>query len=71
MIRGFPSRRWARGLWKGRESSDRLLQNGWSWLANSWNRMEDDLGRQAPGTTLLGSGAPAGGTGQVDGAGGW
>jgi hypothetical protein len=68
---GFPSRRWARALVCGHESSNRLAQNDWIWLANGSLRLTDGWRLQAHGTTAPGSEAPAGATGQADGADGW
>jgi hypothetical protein len=34
MISQIWRRRWARGLSRGRESSNRLAQNDWIWLVN-------------------------------------
>ena len=71
MISQIWRRRWARGLSRGRESSNRLAQNDWIRLANGSIRLADGWRLQAHGTTLLGSGTPAGTTSQADGADGW
>ena len=68
---GFPSRRWAHVLLEGRESSNRLSQNGWIWLANGSIRKGAGSAVKQTGTALATGAAQANVLGGERGAGGW